>query len=120
VEDGLQLEQLPPGHQRVDGGVLERHPDGAAHLARFTDHVEAGHPGRAVAGREQGGQHPDRGRLARPVRAQEAEDLALGHLQVHTVDRGQVAEATHQPTRFDRMCHDAPHLDGGANLSTWQ
>ncbi len=40
-----------------------------------------------------------------------------GHLEVDAVDGGQVAEATNQPAGFDRMFHDAPHLDGGANLS---
>ena len=56
---------------------------------------------------EQGGQHPHRGRLARPVRAQHAEDAARGHGQIQPVQRPGRAERLDQSHGLDGR--DVPH-----------
>jgi hypothetical protein len=53
---------------------------------------------RALVGRDERGEDPDRRRLARAVRAEEADDLARRHLQVDAVDGHRVAEALAQST----------------------
>ena len=49
----------------------------AAHRGRVGQQVGAGDGGLAAVRSHQGGQHPQRGRLAGPVRTEETEDLAL-------------------------------------------
>ena len=57
-----------------------------ADVARLADDVVAGDAGAAAGRAQQRRQHPHRGRLAGPVRAEEGVDLALGDLQVNAVD----------------------------------
>ena len=78
VEPADHLEVLGPGQVLVDGGVLAREPDPAAHPVGVSQHVDARHLGAAAVGHQQRGQDPHRGRLARPVGAEQAEDGALG------------------------------------------
>ena len=47
--------------------------------------------------REQRGQDPDGGRLARAVGAEQADELALGYLEVDAGEGGEVAEALDEP-----------------------
>ena len=48
--------------------------------------------------RQQPQQHADGGGLARSVRAEEAEQIALGDLQIDGIDRGEPPIALGQPT----------------------
>ena len=50
-------------------------------------------------------QRADQGRLAGPVRAEEAEGHAGRHCEIDSVDRGPVAEALGQPPRLDDRVH---------------
>jgi hypothetical protein len=82
VEPRLQ-HQLLAGGRVVPGAAALRHiSDPPAHLAGIFAQVDAGDHGRAAVGLDERGEHPQRGRLAGAVRTEEAEDLALGHLQV--------------------------------------
>ena len=54
------------------------------------------------SGRKQGREHPDHRRLARAVRAEDAEDLALRNFKVHPIYRDVVAEAIDKPLRAYR------------------
>src|SRR3546814_10267792 len=63
---------------RSDGGSYER--------------IEAGHRAGAAARSEDAGQKPDGGRFARTGRTEEAEDLALGHVERDAVDGDETAE----------------------------
>jgi len=81
VQPPLQDHQLLGGGEVVDAGLLHRKADPPAHLRRLGDDVEARHrrtPGRRL---DQGAEHPDRGRLARPVRAENPEGLSGSHAQ---------------------------------------
>jgi hypothetical protein len=55
-------------------------------------HIEAVDPRRPRRRVEERAQHVDRRRLARPVRAEESEDLARLHAECHALDRFQLAE----------------------------
>ena len=81
VQGGLQAHVLAAGQQRVERGLLQGGADRGAHLRPFLDDVEAGDAGGAGGGREEGGQHQHRRRLAGAVGAEEAVDLALGDLR---------------------------------------
>jgi hypothetical protein len=72
-------------------------------------HVEACHPGRPVGGCQQGHQDADGGRLAGPVRAEEAKDRSRGDGQVDPVDGDHLAafgpKDAAQAGRLDDVLH---------------
>ena len=61
----------------------------------------AEHAALALVGLDDAEQHPQRGGLARAVRAEDAVDRALGHREVDAVDRERAVEALDQPARLD-------------------
>ncbi len=75
--------------------MLRRTIGGLAH------HVVAGDARASRRRREQRGEHADRRRLAGSVRTEEAEDLALVHDEIDTVDRLHVTEVTLETVRYD-------------------
>lgn len=74
-----------------------------AHPRGIGGHVHPGHPHLSGVGGHDPGQDSQGGGLAGAVRAHQAEDLAVGHLQVESVQGGEVAEAPGQ----------APGVNGG-------
>src|SRR5262249_29215849 len=62
--------------------------DALADAARHSPDVEAADPGRPRGGPQEGDEDANRGRLARAVGAQEAEDLAPFHGERDSVERG--------------------------------
>jgi len=92
---------LATGEQWVQGHVLERSTDEAAHLGTLMGDVEASHA-RAAGGRgQQGGEHEHGRRLAGAVGPQEAVDLARRDVEVDAVDRPHVLELAHEPLDLD-------------------
>jgi len=87
VEPGLQDQLLARGRLVPGAAALGDIADPPAHLPRLPAQVAAGHGGRAAVGLHQRGEHAQRGRLARAVGTEEAEDLAFGDLQVNPADR---------------------------------
>ena len=81
VERALQAHVLAGGQVRVERGLLEGGADRVANGGALLDDVEAGDAGAPRGGREEGGEHVDRGRLAGAVRAEEAVDLTGPHLR---------------------------------------
>jgi len=82
----VQDEQLAACLAGVEAGLLERDADPAAGFVGVAGDVDARHLRPAGGDRQQRRQHPHGGRLARPVGAEEAEDLAAGDLQVDAAD----------------------------------
>ena len=117
VEGALEPHVVPGGQIGVERcflkGCADRVTDGGAVL----DDVVTGHPRRSGGGREEGGQHVDRGRLAGAVRAEEAVDLTRPDLEVDSVDGAHAAleladEAAHlDPVGFCRHSVAARHPD---------
>ena len=58
---------------------------------------------RAAGGPENARDHPDGGRLPRAVGAEQAEELAAGHVQVDAVDRGELAVALGELVQPDHV-----------------
>src|SRR3954468_9488232 len=84
-EAAVVVEVLPDRERPVERVRLRDHADLALHVGGVPPHVEAGDE-RTSSGRDhRGGQHPDRGRLARAVGAEEPEELAAPHLEVEPV-----------------------------------
>jgi len=57
----------------------------------------------AGAGREQAAKHAEGGGLARPVGAQQAEDLTPAYREIRTLGRHEVTEAPHQTAYPDHL-----------------
>ena len=85
-EAAVVVEVLPDGERPVQRVRLRDHADLALHVGCVAADVEAGDE-RAPAGRDDGRrEHPDRRRFPRPVRAEQAEELAAPDLEVEPVD----------------------------------
>ncbi len=112
VQPALQDQVLPAGGQLVGPAQLAHIADAAADLARLAPDVQPGDRGAAAVDRQQRGQHPQRGGLACPVRAEESDDLAPGDLQAdpaHRLDRPARPPGTlAQLPGVDDRGHDAP------------
>src|SRR4051794_19152432 len=76
---------------------------------RLAGHVDAEDLGVARVDGEQRGEHPQHRGLAGTVGTEDAEDLALAHLEVDAVDGPQVAEGLHQAACLDGGCNDLCH-----------
>ncbi len=109
----LQADQLAAGHQRVQGSFLQGDPDRGADGPRLGDHVVAGDGGAAAGGEQQSGEHPHRGRLAGPVRAEEGEDLALAYLDVYSLHGEHIVEGTLESFYDDGWSVGRLHLGAG-------
>src|ERR1700682_3179918 len=71
-------------------------------LLEDVDPVDKRSPGRR---RDQAAQHPERGRLAGAVGAEESKDLAAAHLEAHAIHRADDAEALDELPGLDRNHH---------------
>ncbi|GAA3544393.1 hypothetical protein GCM10022222_30080 [Amycolatopsis ultiminotia] len=95
LQIGHQPQVLRAGEQIADGRELSGHADCGTHLVRLAHRVVAGHPHLTAIRREQGGQDPDRGGLARA-------DRAGCDPQVNAVEHDVVAVRFAQPADADR------------------
>ena len=93
---------LHPGEHLIDAGVLARDPDEAAYGMALADDVVPQDRRPTAGGRQQGGDHAQRRRLAGTVGAEQAVDDAGGNLQIQGVDGGEGAEGPRQAIGLDR------------------
>ncbi len=118
-QPGDQDEVLPPAEDLVDGRELPGEADGLAYVGGLRRDIEAVDPGGPRVGRQQRGQDlHDRG-LARPVRAEQGEDAAPRHLEVHAAQHAQLLVRLLQALHLDRRpldligcwrdAHDSQH-----------
>ena len=77
VEEPDELEVLSSGEQLVNGGELSGEADQRAQSRGVRDHVAAGHRGASAVRSQQRRQDAHERRLARAVRAEQREHLAL-------------------------------------------
>ena len=103
VQAADHLDVHPSAEEAVDGGFLRGHADAAAHLVGLAHHVEAGHRARALGGDGEGGEDADRGGLAGPVVAEEAEHGARSDAEVEVPQRPQVVVALAEPLGPDAV-----------------
>jgi hypothetical protein len=91
VEPTDHREVLAPGQVLVDRRVLAGQADERAYHRRFVDDVVAEDPGRAAVRPQDGGEDPDRCRLARAVGSEQAEDGRLFDGEADAVERSHLA-----------------------------
>ncbi len=96
VEQPLQPEQFGAGLAGIERGLLEGDADAQPHGTRVGGDVEAGDRRLPTRRSEQRAEHAHGRRLPRPVRAEEAVDLAGGDVEVDAVDREDLAELADQ------------------------
>ena len=101
VDAAVEVDVLLDGEVLVEREFLAHVADVGFDLFGLGADIEAGHGARAAAGAEDAAEHADGGRLARPVRAQEAEDLALLDLEADAIDGHEVAEPLFQVVDHD-------------------
>ncbi len=75
VHHGVEFEVLAAGQLAVEGGLLEDDADALADAVAVAGHVEAGDRGAPRGRPQEGREHVDGRRLARPVGAEQAEEL---------------------------------------------
>ncbi|CAM5496599.1 hypothetical protein SALBM311S_03384 [Streptomyces alboniger] len=114
VELADHLEVLAAGQVFVDRRELTGQADRAPYLVGLLEHVEAGDDGLSAVGAQQGRQTADRGRLARAVRSEQAEDRALGDIEVDAVQSLYVTEGLDQTFGIDGAWHMSLHVFGGS------
>ena len=74
-------------------------PRAASCLGREAGDVAAVEPDRAGVGPVEPGDEIEQRRLAGAVRADDADELALGDVEIDAIDGGQAAEAPRQPAQ---------------------
>src|ERR1700730_13072664 len=102
------LEDLPAREIGIERGLTGHVADEALDLQRLLPAVEPRDPRGAGIGAQQRHQQPDRRRLARTIRAQEAEHLALLDLERDVGDAALTAVILGKFFRLDDCCHISP------------
>src|SRR5712691_5275293 len=102
------LEDLAAGQAGIERGLARQVADEALDLQRLLPAVEPCDPRDAGVGMQQRHQYPDGRCLARAVRAQEAEHLALLDRERDVGDAALAAVALGQSFHFDDRCHVSP------------
>ncbi len=97
-----QHQVLGSGELLVQGGELPGERDGGAHPGRVADDVVAGDDGPPPAGRDQGREDVDAGRLAGAVRPEQTEDLAVVDGETQPVQGHHRPEGPAQSLDHDR------------------
>src|SRR5664279_1369258 len=92
VEARGQQHVFITGERTVGRQKLRDIADVPPHLGRLRDDIVAGNLGRSGRRRQQRRQHFDQRALARAIRADQAENLALIDRQRHAIDGGQISE----------------------------
>ena len=91
--EALAQRQVPP----QVAALPEHDADAPGQVATLAHRVQTAHPGPAHGRHEHAGQHLDRGGLARPVRAEEADGLARRDGERHALDgRHPLAPSHHE------------------------
>ena len=86
-EAAVEVEVLPHGERAVERVALRHHADHLLRRGRVRDHVDAADEGAPAGGDHARREHAGGRGLARAVGPEQAEDLALVHLEVELVDR---------------------------------
>src|SRR5581483_3182377 len=102
VHARVEAEVLVDGEVVVEREPLRHVPDGGLHALRVAAEVDAEHAPLALARLEDAAQHAQRGGLPRPVRPQEAVQLAAADEEIEVIDGDQRSEPLRQPAREDR------------------
>ena len=100
---GQQTQVVQAGEVRIERGRLDHRPDPPQYVGLSGTTTE--HPYVTTRRRDDPGQNPQRGRLARPVRTQKPVNLPRQNRQVDTIHREGVAVPLRQPCDLDQRIH---------------
>ena len=108
VEFGEDEQVLIAGERTIHGNRLRHITDGTAHIDRLGGDGETRYARRARRGWQQRGEHFDRGGFARPVGAEQAENLAGADRKGERIDRRKGAKAAGQGLDIQNdVAHDS-------------
>jgi hypothetical protein len=113
VKPADELEELAPLHPAVEPRVLVKVAQAAAKLRLVQANLHPGDRCAAGGGSGEPGQDPDRRRLARTIRAQQAEDRAARHHKVEPIKGEDRPELLREPAGLDRRPGRRPGHRGG-------
>ena len=99
----MKVQVLRAGQPIVEARVLKDDADRLADQVRPHDHVVTVDDGGPRRRPQHRAEHVDRRRLARAVRPEKAEDLALMNLEFHAGDGDKLAEFANELTGFNRV-----------------
>jgi len=115
-----ELQVFAARHCRLDRGRLAGETDHLTHTPRLGPGVDARNAQFTAVGTQQGGNHPDERRLARPVRPQQGGDLTRLGDQIQTGKSLDLAEAFGQASSLNDRRHSCspPHRSRRIRLLT--
>ena len=108
LERAVIAEQPPDAHPLVEPALLGQVADAVVRGPRV---ALAQDLDLALVGKQDVHDHPQRRRLARPVRPDEAVERPARHGQVQVVDRDDAAESLGHPAEDDGVAHGFPGAD---------
>jgi len=111
IDAAEEFDVFPDREIVVERELLGHIADGLLHVLGLAGDIEAVYFGPPGSRRQQAAQNPDRGRLPRPVRPQEAEDFAAPDVERDVVDGDEATEALDQvfgPDGDVRVGHAGP------------
>ena len=114
VDAAEEADVLVDGEPLVEREPLRHVADAALDAFRIAADVDAADRRGAARRLQQPAQHADRGRLAGAVAAEEAEDLALAHVERQAIDGDEVAEAPREIGDDDRVHFPSARCARGA------
>jgi hypothetical protein len=100
IEPAVEAQIVTRGKPLVQVLLLEHDPDTLLQLSAILHDVATGHSGVAPARIDLAREHPKRGRLARAVRPQQAEDFTMLHAETDACDSHEVFERAPKVIRF--------------------
>src|SRR5262245_32949192 len=105
VDAGIKFDVLHHRQVFVEAEFLRHITDSLANLSGLRHTIEAEHRASAFRRSKQAAKRFDQCRLARTVRAEEAENFALFDSYAHVVDGGEIAEANRDVLSGYRRVH---------------
>ena len=105
VQGGVKDEVVPGRLPLVEARLLGEDPDRRADLGVLAAEPESGDLGGPRARRDERAEEAQGRRFARAIGSEEAEDLALVHVEIDAVHRGEVAESLGQLLGADDGLH---------------
>src|SRR5438874_1674786 len=101
IKGGLKFAGLAHGHPAIKLVFLGEVTDACSGLRGKRLDIVAEDAALAASGSQQAEQHPDSGRFAGAIPAQECEHAAARHLEVEVIHGGSLAEVARQAARLD-------------------
>src|SRR5580658_124293 len=111
VEDAVESHVLVSGLFVIETGILKNDAEALARFFLAGTRIKAIQHDAAAGRLEKGGEHFDGGCLARAVRSEEGEDLALGYVKGDIADGGEIPKGLYQVLNLNHASLKGLHND---------